>query len=603
MWDLDPFLSLHFHNEGLFPLVRPTIIMDYSGYFYDSYNTEVDHHDDAAALDEPDRNAIDDPDPRFDLLSFFATALQDSDNGEEKWTSIVLFSIHLGPWNMFQPWTVYSGSSFSVTLISSKFLLRKAAVKPDVLLPRKLAVKTPKLRPDHHASHNSKLLLSLAKEYRILKTERLENHQNIVTAYGCCWQTLPTGPSQPIPSLVLEGSPFGDVSNFSRSRSLTLRERLRLCLDITSGLEALHTHGVIHGDLKPNNILIFKSWNGGYTAKLADFGSAILLSQTTFPCPVPPGTKIYRAPECTDGSVVLRRDDLIKTDLFSLGVTLVFLLIGSHIVDEIMTLTDSDLQSLKKENRLADWIVTHCHDYSEHAVVRLGRGDWVTDPSWSESSLFADYSLMSWFRVLCDYLLAAEVHRRSESVEEPAIVLRHMVQRHLQTLPPRGTTTRKMDGLATDPASSARLAAVIGMSKARYRKLTGGSLLSEPSISKAEIIAIAHCCDLPGSYLKEAKFIIEWNEGKVLKLKKRDSKSQHSKRGSLGKRPLILSARVVGLANKMAHFVEESYVIPPLVYITGNSYFEQDRRPNSAAYGFENCLPTKSHVQGKYSRA
>jgi len=569
--------------------------MGYSEYVYDSYNTEVDH-DDAATLDGPDRNATEEPDSRFDLLSFFATVLQDSDNAEEKWTHLVLLSIHLGPWNMFQRWTVYSGSSFSVTLISKKFLLRKTAAKPDFWLPRQLAVKTPRLKPDHQSSHNSKLLLSLAKECRILKTARLAKHENIVTAYGCCWQTLPTGPSQPMPSLILEGSPFGDVSNFSRSRSLTLRERLRFCLDVTSGLGALHAHGVVHGDLKPNNILVFKSWNGGYTAKLADFGSAILLSETTFPCRAPPGTKVYRAPECTDGSVVLRRDDLVKTDLFSLGVTFAFLLVGSHILEAIMTLSDSDLQSLKQENQLADWIVAHRHDHSEHAAVRLGSGEWVTDPSWGESSLFADYGLFRWFTVLCDNLLAAEAHRRPESVEAPTIVLRRMIRRHLQALPPRGTALRKTDGWAPDPASSARMAVLVRMSKARYRKLTGESVLSESRINEKEIVAIASCCHLPGSYLKEAKFIAEWNEGKALKLKKRASKAQHTKRGFSGKRPLI-PARVVGLANKMAHSVEASCVIPPFAYVTGNSNFEQDRRPNSAAYGFGTCLLTKSHVQ------
>jgi serine/threonine protein kinase len=549
--------------------------MDYSAYYYNSYNTEVDHHDNAATLDGPNRNATEDPDSGFDLLSFFATALQDSDNAEEKWTPLVLFSIHLGPWNMFQSWTVYSGSSFSVTLIPSKFLLRKTAVKPDFLLPRQLAVKTPRLKPDPHSSHNSKLLLSLAKEYQILKTELLASHENIVNAYGCCWQTLPTGPSQPMPSLILEGSPFGDVSTFSRSRFLTLRERLRLCLDVTSGLDALHTHGVIHGDLKLNNILVFKSRSQGYIAKLADFGSAILLSETTFPCRAPPGTKVYRAPECTDGSVVLRRDDLVKTDLFSLGVTLAFLLVGSHIVDDIMTLSESDIQSLKEDNQLADWIVAHRHDRSEHAAARRGRGEWVTDPSWGEVSLFADFDLTRWFTILCDHLLAAEAHRRPESVETPAIVLRHMIRQHLQTLPPRATATRKTSGLATDPASSARMAALMSMSKARYRKLTGGSVLSESRIKKEEVMAIAYCCNQPGSYLKEAKFIVEWNEGKALKVKKRASMAQHTKRGLSRKRPLI-PARVVGLANKMALFVKASCVIPPFVYITGNPNFEQD---------------------------
>ncbi|CAM1504898.1 Fc.00g024890.m01.CDS01 [Cosmosporella sp. VM-42] len=537
--------------------------MDYSGYSnYDCSTEGSQHGEDAATVDEPDGSGTKNPGSHFDLLSFFATALQRDANEEEKWTTLVFLSIHLGPWNMFQPWNVYSGTSFSVTLLSRKFLIRQTVVDLDYLHSVRglLAVKTPKLRPEDQSSHNSEVLRSLAKEYLILKTEPLAKHENIVTAYGCSWQTLPTGQSQPTPTLIMEGTKLGDLSNFSRERSLTLRERLRLCMDITSGLDALHTHGVIHGDLKPNNILVFNSWGRGYTAKLADFGSAVLFSETTFPCRAPLGTKVYRAPECADESVRLGRDDLVKTDLFSLGVTLAFLLVGSHIVDDIAALSGSDLHSLKEENQFAAWIIAHCHDDSAHIVLRMGSSDWVEDLSWNENSVFADHNLYCWFMSLCDSLLAADARQRPESVKVPARVLEHMLLRHLQMLLPRSSeATSKADGFATSSTSAARMAALMRMSKARYRKLTGERVLSETRISKVETIAIAHCCIQPGSYLKEAKFIIERNTGRKFKLKRR-SKKWHTKSAfskPRGKRALI-SAGIVRLANKMQHYVEES---------------------------------------------
>ncbi|CAI4213940.1 unnamed protein product [Parascedosporium putredinis] len=474
--------------------------MDYSLSSTYSYSTETDHRsDDAATVQEPNWGG----NSTFDLLSFFAAALGRNVDKEETWTALVFLSVHIGPWNMFRPCNVYSGRSFSVTLLPRKFVLRLTAIKLDdeYSVKRLLAIKAPKLRPKGETSHNSGLLRSLAKEYQILKTERLAKHKNIVTAYGCCWQTLPTGPSRPTPALILEGTSFGDLSRFSRSRSLTLREQLRLGLDITSGLGALHAHGVVHGDLKPNNILVFNEWGRGYTAKLADFGSAILLSETEFPCRAPPGTRVYRAPECSDDSARLGRRELFKTDLFSLGVTLSFLLVGSHLVDEFMAMSDSNLQSLKEEDQLAFWIEDHRHDEAEQN---------------HESSIFADTDISGLFTCcLCPWLLAADAYQRPDTVEIPTLVLRYILWRHLRTLHPRSSeATSEADGYASRPATWATMAAHMKMSKARLRKLTGERVLSTTRISNEEITAIAHCCFRRDSHLKEAKFIIEYNTNK-----------------------------------------------------------------------------------------
>lgn len=48
-----------------------------------------------------------------------------------------------------------------------------------------------------------------------------------------------------------------------------------LCIDIGHGLGCLHDHGFTHGDLKPENVLIFRTQKGGWQAKLCDFGCAI----------------------------------------------------------------------------------------------------------------------------------------------------------------------------------------------------------------------------------------------------------------------------------------------------------------------------------------
>lgn len=520
--------------------------MDYSENF--SYSSSTADKDGASATKSNG----------FDLLSFVHAALQPNVKQGKTWNTFVFFSIHLGPWNTFRPKSVFMGASFSVTLVSPKFLVRHTLLDLNKnvdldelrLFPRLLAIKTPRIEPNSKSSHAAKLLLSLAKEHQILQNPRLAKHENIITAFGCIWQTLSLGHSGPVPALVLEGADLGDLADFSDLRDLTVHERLKLSLDIASGLHELHAHGVIHGDLKPNNILVFKAQAGpGYTAKLADFGSAILRSGTTFPCLPPAGTVIYRAPECGVESTRMGWADLIKVDLFSLGVTLAFLLVGSHIVDNIKAMPESKLQALKEENGLAAWIIAHRDDIPAHNGVSTQSDDWVTDPSWIESSIFADYDVTCWFLLICNHLLAADACRRPDSVEMPATALRFMLRQHLLTLSP---CNKKSDFWS-------RISALATINRARLRKMTGEPIPSTRRISNFEIDTIAHCCKGPGSYLKEAKLILKHNGVNVVELKRRRNVC-HAKRSSTklrSHRDLIPRA-LGGLANKMAQCVERS---------------------------------------------
>lgn len=90
--------------------------------------------------------------------------------------------------------------------------------------------------------------------------------------------------------------------------------------EIASALDAAHRHGVLHRDVKPQNILIDR--NG--KAKLADFGSAKLDGQATMThTGGVVGTLSYLAPEILQG----RRPDA-RSDVYALGLTLYYALTG-----------------------------------------------------------------------------------------------------------------------------------------------------------------------------------------------------------------------------------------------------------------------------------
>jgi len=105
------------------------------------------------------------------------------------------------------------------------------------------------------------------------------DHDHIVKllAWGLCLDTLEDRnlTALRIPLLVLERA----VCNLFESLQANLEDenhldqsaRLQVCFDVGSGLSALHAESVTHGDLKPQNVLMFRK-EGSWVAKLCDFG-------------------------------------------------------------------------------------------------------------------------------------------------------------------------------------------------------------------------------------------------------------------------------------------------------------------------------------------
>ncbi|KAF9651283.1 kinase-like protein [Thelephora ganbajun] len=112
------------------------------------------------------------------------------------------------------------------------------------------------------------------------------SHPNIVPFLGVTDAPAPL-------SMVLQWMSNGDIRHYVR-RHLEA-DRLQLMLDICHGLQVLHTHNVVHGDLKGANILI----NNSGWACLIDFGlsSIASLSCTESSAHGPCGSFRWTAPE------------------------------------------------------------------------------------------------------------------------------------------------------------------------------------------------------------------------------------------------------------------------------------------------------------------
>ncbi|MEN6449773.1 MAG: serine/threonine-protein kinase [Thermoguttaceae bacterium] len=87
--------------------------------------------------------------------------------------------------------------------------------------------------------------------------------------------------------------------------------------DCLAGLAALHREGIVHGDLKPSNIMLKRTGN----AKIVDLGSAFDFEKAP---PRRTCTPAYAAPEVLDGG-----QSSPRSDLASLGYVLIEMLSGA----------------------------------------------------------------------------------------------------------------------------------------------------------------------------------------------------------------------------------------------------------------------------------
>ncbi len=123
---------------------------------------------------------------------------------------------------------------------------------------------------------------------------------------------------------LLEGESLADV--VERRGSLPVPELMPMALQVLAGLGAAHALGVVHRDMKPDNVFLARSSTGEVSVKVLDFGIAKLttlssgirqthaLTQTGGVL----GTPHYMAPEQVFGEKALDH----RADFWSLGVML-----------------------------------------------------------------------------------------------------------------------------------------------------------------------------------------------------------------------------------------------------------------------------------------
>jgi hypothetical protein len=152
-----------------------------------------------------------------------------------------------------------------------------------------------------------------ARFYREARAAGQLVHPNIITIFDM-------GEEDGRPFIVMELLEGDTLQKFmERPEGTDLETKIDLMIQISEGLEAAHSRGIFHRDIKPGNLLVRPSGE----LKIVDFGIARLAASNMTASGLIVGTPDYMSPEQARGQEVDGR-----SDVFSAGAVFYFMLTG-----------------------------------------------------------------------------------------------------------------------------------------------------------------------------------------------------------------------------------------------------------------------------------
>jgi serine/threonine-protein kinase len=212
----------------------------------------------------------------------------------------------------FFPWPRLIDNKYLINTLIGRGGMSAVYQATQLELDRAVAIKIllPKLMSDQSAPRR------LHRE--ALASARL-NHPNIVTIYD--YGALPSGGGYLVMKL-LKGHPLSKRIKLEKQLSFELI--FNTMFQISNAIETAHRSGVVHCDLKPENIFLEENQDGDFV-QILDFGIAKLSEQLVgiTLSGIILGTPLYMSPEQLES-----REVDFRTDIYSLGIILYEMLTG-----------------------------------------------------------------------------------------------------------------------------------------------------------------------------------------------------------------------------------------------------------------------------------
>ncbi|XP_061344475.1 mitogen-activated protein kinase kinase kinase 20-like [Gastrolobium bilobum] len=200
-------------------------------------------------------------------------------------------------------------------------------------------------------------------------------------------------------NLVMEFAPYGSLRDLIRKGPLLESEARIYTIMLLKGLSCIHQAGVVHCDLKPDNILLFPSSKNDakYQLKIADFGLSktkeeiINAESWNFKFR---GTPLYMSPESVKGQIET------SLDIWSLGCIVIEMITGLYVwrnpptskemiptIDEMMY----KLAVLEEAPMIPNGVSEDCRDFLTKCFIKNPSQRWTASKLLHHPFLFSPY--------------------------------------------------------------------------------------------------------------------------------------------------------------------------------------------------------------------
>ena len=172
------------------------------------------------------------------------------------------------------------------------------------------------IRPDRFGDENDPKRREAVERFRVeAKAAARLQHDNLVTVYE-------VGEIEGQPFYSMQFVPGHSLSKLVEEGPLDNRRAAEIIRQVACGIGAAHQHGILHRDLKPDNVLV-EAETG--RALVTDFGLAKISEERGMTLTgVAMGTPKYMPPEQAENAAATT----VASDVYAFGATLYFLLTG-----------------------------------------------------------------------------------------------------------------------------------------------------------------------------------------------------------------------------------------------------------------------------------